>query len=75
MIASFGGSLGAEKINSVMTEFINNYSSKSNQIVHYHATGRKNFKEDPFIKSFEEMLNVDIYEKLGVDGNTNLGEI
>lgn len=28
-------------------------------------------KEDPFIKSFEEMLNIDIKEKLGVDLNTS----
>lgn len=28
-------------------------------------------KEDPFIKSFEEMLNIDIKEKLGVDINTS----
>ena len=32
-------------------------------------------KEDPFIKSFEEMLNVDINEKLGLDKNVNLEEI
>lgn len=28
-------------------------------------------KEDPFIKSFEEMLNIDIQEKLGIDLNTS----
>lgn len=28
-------------------------------------------KEDPFIKSFEEMLNIDIKEKLGVDISTS----
>ena len=32
-------------------------------------------KEDPFIKSFEEMMNVNVYEKIGVDGNTNLEEM
>lgn len=32
-------------------------------------------REDPFIKSFEELLNVDINEKLGIDENTNLEEV
>lgn len=32
-------------------------------------------KEDPFIKSFEEMLEINISEKLGVDEETNLEEI
>lgn len=33
-------------------------------------------REDPYIKSFEEMLNCNIFEKLGIDDqNTNLEEI
>lgn len=32
-------------------------------------------KEDPFIKSFEDMLEINISEKLGVDEETNLEEI
>lgn len=32
-------------------------------------------KEDPFIKSFEEMLGINMFEKLGVSADTNLGEI
>ena len=32
-------------------------------------------KEDPHIKAFEDMLNIDIHEKLGVSVNTNLEEM
>lgn len=32
-------------------------------------------KEDPHIKAFEEMLNIDINEKLGVDRDVNMEEI
>lgn len=32
-------------------------------------------KEDPFIKSFEDLLNIDVTEKLGVNAETNLEEI
>ena len=32
-------------------------------------------KEDPFIKSFEDMLEINISEKLGIDEETNLEEI
>lgn len=32
-------------------------------------------KEDPFIKSFESMMEIDINEKLGITENTNIEEI
>lgn len=32
-------------------------------------------KQDPFIKSFEEMLQINVDEKLGLDANTNWEEI
>lgn len=32
-------------------------------------------KQDPFIKSFEEMLQINVDEKLGLDANTNWAEI
>lgn len=32
-------------------------------------------KESPFIKSFEEMLNISLTEELGIDSETNLEEI
>lgn len=32
-------------------------------------------KEDPYIKAFEELLNIDINENLGIDSSTNIEEI
>lgn len=44
-ILSFGGSLGAKKINDEVVNFMQNYSSKHSNISHIHATGKANFNE------------------------------
>ena len=44
-ILSFGGSLGAKKINDVVVDVMKNYSSNQRDIVHYHATGRRYFED------------------------------
>ena len=45
MILSFGGSLGAKKLNESMIELMRCYSSKKSNIKHLHATGAANYKE------------------------------
>ncbi len=45
LIVSFGGSGGAEKMNLVMREFIEEYSQKQNNIVHIHASGKKYYSD------------------------------
>ncbi len=44
VILSFGGSLGATRINEAMTEVIRVYSSRRTGIVHIHATGRAEYE-------------------------------
>ena len=41
MIVSFGGSIGSEKMNNVIMEVMENYSSKNANIRHFHATGKR----------------------------------
>ncbi|MBQ8302983.1 MAG: undecaprenyldiphospho-muramoylpentapeptide beta-N-acetylglucosaminyltransferase [Clostridia bacterium] len=43
LIVSFGGSIGAEKINNVMLEVIEKYSSQKSKIKHLHSTGERYF--------------------------------
>ncbi len=43
-IISFGGSLGAKRINSVMRELMTDYSLNAPGVVHWHATGRSEFE-------------------------------
>ena len=45
LILSFGGSIGSQKMNEVIIEEINNYSSKEKNIKHIHAVGKRYFKE------------------------------
>lgn len=45
-ILSFGGSLGAEAINTAATELLKSYSSKAPRIKHIHATGRANYSDN-----------------------------
>lgn len=45
-ILSFGGSLGAKKINEITIAFMENYSSKKESIRHLHATGKGNYKKE-----------------------------
>lgn len=42
-ILSFGGSIGADKLNRVVIDVMKNHSSKDNQIRHVHATGKRYF--------------------------------
>jgi len=44
MIFSVGGSMGAEKINEVIIDFMDKFS-KNHNITHYHATGSRGYKE------------------------------
>lgn len=46
IIVSFGGSLGAKKINETIISFMKNYASKSENINHIHATGKGNYKSE-----------------------------
>lgn len=43
-IASFGGSIGSEKMNETILEIMKNYSSKQKNIKHLHATGQKHYE-------------------------------
>lgn len=49
-ILSFGGSIGSEKMNSVIIELIKKYSSKENEIKHLHATGERYYDESRYAK-------------------------
>lgn len=44
-IISFGGSLGAGKMNEVILEVMENFSSKENNVRHIHGTGDKYYEE------------------------------
>lgn len=45
LIVSFGGSIGAQRINEVIIEVIKEYSSVDPKIKHIHATGRAYYSE------------------------------
>ena len=45
MILSFGGSLGAKKLNEAIIDLMRSYSSKKSNIKHLHATGAAGYKE------------------------------
>ncbi len=51
-ILSFGGSIGAQRLNEVIFDVINNYSSKTEGVRHLHATGKRYYKDGE--KSFYE---------------------
>lgn len=42
-IVSFGGSIGADKLNQVVIDVMKNHTSKDKQIRHIHATGKRYF--------------------------------
>lgn len=44
MIVSFGGSIGAEKINETVMEVIKEYSTKEKNVRHIHATGARYYE-------------------------------
>ena len=52
MVVSFGGSLGADKINTVMLDFIDKYVRENPDVYLVHATGRRSW--DDFSKKAEE---------------------
>ena len=47
LLISFGGSIGADKINHAMIDVMKNYSSKERNITHIHATGERYYKKLP----------------------------
>ena len=47
LLISFGGSIGADKINQTMIEVMKNYSVKEENITHIHATGERYYKNLP----------------------------
>lgn len=70
LILSFGGSIGAEKMNDVIIDVIKKYSSKDKNIKHIHAAGKRYFtkiKEEknkydgckilPFIDDMPMLMN------------------
>ena len=46
LITSFGGSIGAQKLNEVVLEVMEKYSSKEKDIRHIHAMGKRYFPEN-----------------------------
>ena len=59
-ILSFGGSIGAEKMNDVIIELIENYSSKESKIKHLHATGERYYNNTKYAKYKTEFLGCKI---------------
>lgn len=55
LIVSFGGSIGAEKINSVCAELMRRYSSREGRIRHIHASGERHY--DNFPSDFKRERN------------------
>jgi UDP-N-acetylglucosamine--N-acetylmuramyl-(pentapeptide) pyrophosphoryl-undecaprenol N-acetylglucosamine transferase len=47
LLISFGGSIGAEKINQAMIDVMKSYSAMDNNIVHIHATGDRYYQSLP----------------------------
>ena len=47
LLISFGGSLGAERINRVMTKVMKSYSASDKNIIHIHATGEEYYRTMP----------------------------
>ena len=45
VVLSVGGSLGAKRVNEAVYELITGYTSKSDGIYHFHATGRGGYEE------------------------------
>ncbi len=61
VILSYGGSLGAEKVNEAMLDLMKSYSAKHPEVLHIHATG-----------SIEKDIARAEFEKLGLDKYENL---
>lgn len=52
MILSFGGSLGATRVNEEIFELMKSYSSKHPEVLHIHGVGKREYEQ--FIKKAEE---------------------
>jgi UDP-N-acetylglucosamine--N-acetylmuramyl-(pentapeptide) pyrophosphoryl-undecaprenol N-acetylglucosamine transferase len=44
-ILSFGGSIGAERLNEAVIKMMKDYSSKKESVIHLHATGERYFEQ------------------------------
>lgn len=53
IVLSFGGSLGAHKINEAVFNFMNSYAKEHQNVLIFHATGNYDFKE--FSEKFRDM--------------------
>ena len=70
VIVSFGGSGGSDRMNDIITEVMRDYTSKRDNIIHIHATGRSYYEKYsgritkpgtrsrivPFINNMPELL-------------------
>ncbi len=56
-VVSFGGSLGAEKINNAVLSLMENYSSKEPRIVHLHSSGTRYYEK---IKSENKKFTIGV---------------
>ena len=61
VILSYGGSMGAEKVNDAVLSIMKDYSSKNPDTLHIHATG-----------SIEWEIAKDQFKKMGLDKHENL---
>ncbi|MBQ7474681.1 MAG: undecaprenyldiphospho-muramoylpentapeptide beta-N-acetylglucosaminyltransferase [Clostridia bacterium] len=61
MILSYGGSLGAEKVNDAVLEVMKNYSSRHPEVLHVHATG-----------SIEHEIMTGLFRDAGLDKHPNI---
>ncbi|MBR7033183.1 MAG: undecaprenyldiphospho-muramoylpentapeptide beta-N-acetylglucosaminyltransferase [Clostridia bacterium] len=61
MILSYGGSLGAEKVNDAALEVMKRYSSRHPETLHVHATG-----------SIEHEICTGLFKEAGLDGYPNI---
>ena len=52
LILSFGGSNGAEKLNSAIVDFMKSTVAKDKDMIHVHASGKLNYEDS--VKLFEE---------------------
>lgn len=43
-ILSFGGSLGAERVNEAILDMMEKYSSREGRVLHLHATGKRDYE-------------------------------
>jgi UDP-N-acetylglucosamine--N-acetylmuramyl-(pentapeptide) pyrophosphoryl-undecaprenol N-acetylglucosamine transferase len=65
VLLSYGGSLGAEKINGAMLSFMKNVVSKHPEIYHIHASGSyyyKKFTEEFTAAGLDKCSNIDLNE-------------